>query len=100
MESAIHSGIGAAERDKHAGVALFDGASVLTRARRDPALAARMLEEYLAGSSKSEEAPAFVAHLRLARLKEELGDAASAQQERAAAQAMAREYKPAQNSRH
>jgi len=99
MESAIHSAVSAVERDKHAGVALYDGASVLTRAHRDPALAAKMLEEYLAGSAKSEEAPAFAAHVRLARLKMQLGDAAAANRERAAALALAHEYKPAQDSR-
>ena len=40
---------------------------------RDPALAAKMLEDYLAGSAKTEEAPAFVAHDRLAQLKQQLG---------------------------
>ena len=99
MESAVHSAVSAAERDKHAGVALYDGASVLTRANRDPVLAARMLEEYLAGSAKTEEAPAFVAHTRLARLKQQLGDTAAANREQAAALALAHEYKPAQDSR-
>ena len=97
MESAIHSAVNAAEHDKRAGVALYDGASVLTRANRDPALAAKMLEEYLAGSAKSEEAPAFVAHTRLARLRQQLGDAAAADRERTAALALAHEYRPAQD---
>jgi len=96
MESAVHSGVAAAERDKHSGLALYDGASLLTETHRDPALAARMFDEYLTGSAKSEEAPAFVAHFRLARLKDQLGDAAGASRERAAAFAMAHEYKPAQ----
>jgi hypothetical protein len=100
MEAAIRNCVSAAGRDKTAGVALYDGASVLTRANREPALAARMLEDYLAGTSKTEEAPAFVAHLRLARLKEQLGDAASAQRERDAALALASEYRPGQQSRH
>jgi predicted Zn-dependent protease len=100
METAIHSCVSAAARDKHAGVALYDGASVLTRANRDPELAAKMLEEYLTGSAKTEEAPAFVAHHRLARLKEQLGDAAGAKREQAAAFALAHEYKPAQEPRH
>jgi tetratricopeptide (TPR) repeat protein len=100
MEGAIHNCVSAADRDKHAGVALYDGAGVLTEANRDPALAARMLENYLAGESKTEEAPAFEAHLRLARLKAQLGDAGSAQRERAAALALAHDYRPAQDSRH
>jgi hypothetical protein len=56
-----------------------------------------MLEDYLGGSVKSEEAPAFVAHLWLAGLKEQLGDAAAASRERAAAMALAHEYKPARD---
>jgi tetratricopeptide (TPR) repeat protein len=100
MESAIRSGENAADRDKHAGVALYNGASLLIKTNRDPARAAKMLEEYLAGSAKTEEAPAFVAHTMLARLKEQLGDAAAASREKAAALALAHEYKPAQNLKH
>ncbi|HUD14258.1 MAG TPA: hypothetical protein VMQ56_11435 [Terracidiphilus sp.] len=97
MESALHSVLSAALHEKQAGVALYDGAGLLTKAHRDPALAATMLDDYLAGSSKTEEAPAFVAHLRLARLKAQLGDAAAAERERTAALALAHEYKPAQD---
>lgn len=97
MEWAIRSSAAAASRDKTAGVALYDGAGVLIRAKRDPELAAKMLEDYLAGESKSEEAPAFVAHIRLARLKQQLGDLTGAERERAAAYALAHEYKPAQD---
>jgi tetratricopeptide (TPR) repeat protein len=100
MMSAVQSGTNAAQRDKHAGVALYNGASTLTRANREPALACKMLEDYLAGPVKTEEAPAFVAHVRLARLKEQLGDSAAAKRERAAALALAHEYKPAQDSKH
>ena len=74
----------------------YDGAGVLIESNRDPALAAKMLEDYLASSSKSEEAPAFEAHLRLARLKKQLGDAAGAQHELACRAQMAHDYKPAQ----
>jgi len=97
MESALRSGQSAAERDKSAGAALYIGASILRSSHRDPAWTAKMLEEYLAGSAKSEDAPAFVAHLWLARLKLELGDAAAASRERAAALALAHEYRPALN---
>ena len=90
----------AARRDKRAAFALYDGAGVLTESKRDPELAARMLEDYLAGTAKTEEAPAFVAHLRLARLKAQLGDAAAAQQERAEALALANEFRPAQDFKH
>ena len=103
MEAAVHSGEAAAGRDKavnaHAGEALYDGASLLSETHRDPALAAKMFDDYLAGSAKTEEAPAFVAHLRLARLKDQLGDPAAANRERAAAQALANEYKPGEGSR-
>jgi tetratricopeptide (TPR) repeat protein len=99
MDSALHSVIGATAHDKHAAVALYDGAGLLTESNRDPALAANMLEDYLAASAKTEEAPAFVAHIRLARLKDQLGDPAAADRERAAALALAHEYKPARESR-
>lgn len=98
MDAAVHSGVSAAERDKRSGLALYDGASLLTETHRDPALAAKLIEDYLAGSAKTEEAPAFVAHIRLARLKEQLGDAAAADRERAMALALAHDYKPAEDS--
>jgi len=100
METALRNGENAAQRDKRAGAALFDGASVLIRAKRDQNQAARMLEDYLASSAKTEQAPAFVAHTTLARLELQLGDAAKASRDRAAALAMAHEYKPAQALKH
>jgi tetratricopeptide (TPR) repeat protein len=100
MESAVRSGQSAAARDRHAGVALYNGASALIKTNRDPARAAKMLEDYLAAGVKTEEAPAFVAHTRLAELKAQLGDRAAASRERAAALAMAHEYKPAQNLKY
>ena len=100
METAIRNCAGAAARDPHASVALYDGAGLLIATSRNPAMAAKMLEDYLAGSSKTEEAPAFIARIRLGRLKQQLGDAAGAQREFAAASAMAREYNPAQDSRY
>ena len=98
MGTAVHNAAGAAARDKQASVALYDGAGVLIGAGRDPAFAAKMLEDYLAGSSKTEEAPAFIAHIRLGRLKQQLGDADGAKREFAAASALAHEYNPAQDS--
>ena len=95
MESAVHNCLIAAEKDKSAGVALYDGAGVLTESNRNPELAAMMLENYLAGSSKTEEAPAFEARVRLARLRKQLGDAAGAERERSAALQLAHDYKPA-----
>jgi len=95
METAIHGAVSAAQKDKHSSVPLFDAAGLLTENKRDPQLAATLLEQYLASATKSEEAPAFVAHLRLARLKLQLGDSAGAAKERAAALSLAHDYKPA-----
>jgi len=95
MESAIHSGESAVERDKRTSLALYIGASLLRSTNRDPARAAKMLEEYLASSAKSEDAPAFVAHTWLAQLKAQLGDPAAASRERTAALTLAHDYKPA-----
>ena len=65
LDTAINNCVSAAQRDKHPGIGLYDGAGVLIAANRNPQLAATMLEDYLAGSSKSEEAPAFIAYARL-----------------------------------
>jgi tetratricopeptide (TPR) repeat protein len=98
MESAVHSAQSAAAHDRHAAVALFDGAGVLIRANRNPALAEKMLADYLASPDKTEEAPAFIAHLRLARLQSKLGDTTAASRERAAALALAHDFKPAEEA--
>ena len=95
MQSAVESGYRAAQHDRGAGVALYNGAAVLIKGKRNLALAAKMLEDYLANYSKSEEAPAFQAHTRLARLKAQLGDKNGARQEKAAALSLARDYKAA-----
>jgi len=100
METAIHGAEAAADRDRTSAVALFDGASLLMETHRDPSLAAKMFDDYLGGPGKSEEAPAFVAYLRLARLKDQLGDTAAANQDRAAAHALATEYKPGEDGKH
>lgn len=100
MESAVESGYAAAQRDSHAAVALFNGASVLIKANRNPALAIKMLEAYLAAPVATEEAPAFTARVWLARLKAQAGDSEGARRERAEALALAQEYKPAQDLRN
>ena len=97
MLAAIRSGQSAAERDRHAGVALYNGATVLARAQRNWDLAAKLLDAYLAGPVKTEEAPAFAAHVLRARAAAQLGDAATAKSERAAALALAHDYKPARD---
>jgi tetratricopeptide (TPR) repeat protein len=97
MESAMHSVVSTALHDRRAAVVLYDAAGQLIEANRDPALAATMLDDYLSGSFQTEEAPAFIAHLRLARLRQQLGDPAAAAKERAAALALAHDYKPAKD---
>lgn len=92
MVSAIRNGIAA---DKEHDTALPNGAWVLIRANREPQLAIQMMESYLASSKKTEEAPAFVIHTDLGRLKKQLGDTAAAQREYAAAIALASDYKKA-----
>jgi Tfp pilus assembly protein PilF len=97
MENAVEDGRAAAERDPRAGVAFFNGASVLIGAQRNPALAMRMLREYLAAPTQTEEGPTFVAHVWLARLEKQAGDSAAADRERDAALAEASTYKPARD---
>ncbi len=95
LDAALQSGLKAAQRDRQAGVALSNGAQVLIKANRDLPLAAKMIEEYLDSPSKTEEAPAFAAHTGLARVLLKLGDASGAREQRAAALALAHDYKPA-----
>jgi tetratricopeptide (TPR) repeat protein len=95
MQAAVESGYRAAQHDHHAGVALYNGASILVRGKRNLPLAAKMLEEYIADYPKSEEAPAFAAHTRLARLRAQLGDKNAAWEERTAALKLAHDYRPA-----
>ncbi len=95
MEAAVGSGYRASQHDRRAGVALYNGASVLSRGKRNLAFAAKMLEEYLADYPRTEEGPAFEGYTRLARLKAQLGDKNGAWQARAAALKLAHDYKPA-----
>jgi len=96
LDAAIQNCVSDAAKDKDSGVGLYDGAGVLIAANRNPALAAQMLENYLSSSSLTEEAPAFIAHIRLSRLKQQLGDAAGAKTELAIAAQLAKEFNPAQ----
>lgn len=95
METAIESGYRAAQHDRMAGVALYNGASVLIRGKRNLALARKMLEEYLENYPRSEEGPAFEAYTQLARVNAQLGDKNGAWQARAEALKLAHDYKPA-----
>jgi tetratricopeptide (TPR) repeat protein len=98
MEAAVKSGYAAAGRDKKAAVALFNGASTLARANRQPELAAKMFADYVASPEKTEEAAAFEALTRLAKLHKKMGDMAAAKSDQAAALALAHDYKPALNA--
>ncbi len=95
METAVGNGYRAAQHDRHAGVALYNGSSVLARSKRNLPLAAKMLEEYLSDYPRTEEGPAFEGYTRLAQLKAQLGDKNGAWQARAAALKLAHDYKPA-----
>ena len=99
MESAVKSGQTAAAHDRRSAMALFNGASILARANRQPQLAIELFQDYLASPDKTEEAPAFSAMVLLARLLNQTGDQAGAQHQRAAALALAHDYKPAQDTK-
>ncbi|HEY1804636.1 MAG TPA: hypothetical protein VGG45_09145 [Terracidiphilus sp.] len=96
VDATIQSCIAAAAKDKNSSFALSDGAGVLIAARRNPTLAAQMLQNYLSSSSMTEDAPAFIAHIQLSRLKQQLGDAVGAKAELAIAAQLAKEFNPAQ----
>jgi tetratricopeptide (TPR) repeat protein len=89
MESAVRHGAAA---DLHSTSALVDGATPLIATSRNTPLAADLLQRYLNGGHLSEDAPAFIAHIKLAQLLDKLGDTAGAAKQRAAAHALASEY--------
>ncbi len=95
VDSAIQGCIAAVAKDKNSSFALSDGAGVLIAAKRNPTLAAQMLENYLSSSAMTEEAPAFITHIQLSRLKQQLGDAAGGKAELAIAAQLAKEFNPA-----
>jgi Flp pilus assembly protein TadD len=95
MLEALHAGIDAdAKAEKPHGPPLVDGAAILIRYNQEPQLAIQLLRLYLASSNKSADSPAFQVHARLSRLLEQQGDHEGAQQQIAAAAALAREYRP------
>jgi tetratricopeptide (TPR) repeat protein len=89
MESAVRHGAAA---DLRSTSALVDGASPLIATSRNTPLAADLLQRYVNGGHLSEDAPAFIAHIKLAQLLDKLGDTAGAARQRAAARALAPEY--------
>ncbi|MGC8548961.1 MAG: tetratricopeptide repeat protein [Acidobacteriaceae bacterium] len=82
----------ASDRDHSA--SLVYGAQILIRAQRNLPEAEQWLREYLASSAQSEDTPAFAVHAQLARLLQREGKTAEAQQEIAAARALAPDYSP------
>jgi tetratricopeptide (TPR) repeat protein len=78
--------------------ALVDVASILTDIHRRPDLAEKALREYLASPAKTDEAPAFKVHLQLGDLLKKRGDTAGAEQEYAAALALAPNFAPARKA--
>jgi tetratricopeptide (TPR) repeat protein len=73
---------------------VMDGASILLKTGRDPALAIRLLRRYLA--HPVEEGPAFKAHTMLGELLEKQGDRSGAAQEFRTALTLDHSYVPAQ----
>jgi tetratricopeptide (TPR) repeat protein len=78
--------------------ALVDAASILTDLHQRPDLVEKALREYLASSAKTDEAPAFKVHLQLGDLLKKRGDTVGAQQEYAAALALASNFAPARKA--
>ena len=97
MEQAIQHGCALAQKDRTSAVALYNGATVLIRANRNTDLAAKLLDAYLGGSLKTEEAPAFVVHVARARVALSLGDKETAKREQDAALTLASTFKPARD---
>jgi hypothetical protein len=95
MEQAIQSGIAADSSDGHA---LVQGATLLIVKHKDPAQSEQMLRKYLASHQQSEDAPAFQVRVQLGKLLAANGDKTAAANEFAAAQALASEYKAAQQA--
>ncbi|HEX7159426.1 MAG TPA: hypothetical protein VF214_10450 [Edaphobacter sp.] len=77
---------------------LVDVASLLTTLNRSPELAERVLRDYLASGTKSDDAPAFKVHVQLGELLKKRGDSAEARREFEAALALASNYVPARKA--
>lgn len=90
MTAALHNG---ASLDRQHSAALVDGADNLTQAHLDPQTAIVWLQQYLSSRGQSEEAPAFAVRAKLAHLLADQGDTYAAQQQLAAAHAVASGYR-------
>jgi len=88
----------ALEADKTHDQSLVDVASILVKMKREEGLAEQALRDYLASNAKSDDAPAFKAHVDLGKLLEGRGDKAGAQTEFESALALAKDYAPAKKA--
>lgn len=95
MEYALNHAAAAAEHDPRATITLYDGASLLARANRDLPSSIRWMGMYVASPDKTEEGPAFEALVRLSSWYHQTGNLSAAERDRAAAIALAHDYKPA-----
>lgn len=86
------------EADTGMDATVVDAASILMEMDRETEQAERLLRGYLAGRSKSDDAPAFKVHLQLGKLLEKKGDKAGAKNEFEAALALAHDYGPAKKA--
>lgn len=90
MVAAARSGVAA---DPKHGPVLVDAASALAKAGVDQPVAIQWLQQYLNSRAQREDAPAFAVRIQLARLLQEQGDYAGAQQQLATAHALASGYR-------
>lgn len=90
MVAAAHTGV---SMDCDHGAVLVDGAANLVQAGRETTTAIQWLRLYLDSHAQSEIAPAFVVRAQLAQLLKRQGDVEAAQQEIAAAHALASGYR-------
>jgi tetratricopeptide (TPR) repeat protein len=77
---------------------LVDVAGLLTTLNRSLDVAERILRDYLASGTKSDDAPAFKVHVQLGELLKKRGDSAGARREFEAALALASNYVPARKA--
>ncbi len=76
----------------------MDAAHVLVRSDKDPELAIRLLQQYLASPNQSADAPAFRVHAFLGQLLQTAGRTKEAQEQFAAAAALASGYRVASDT--
>jgi tetratricopeptide (TPR) repeat protein len=76
----------------------YDAAGLLFHANQKLPLAAELDNKYLSAKDKSEEAPAFKAHLLMGQILEKQGDTAAAAKQYQAALALAKDFAPARDA--